>query len=129
MKNKMLCLLAIMLVAACQREEICQTRRYSAVTEGFETTRTSLNEDNEVLWNKDDMIAIFENNDKPSKYQITSSSAGQASAEFSLVTPAQKGTSIGADVAVYPYDESLAVSRMSTGMYRLKELTVPAGQE
>ena len=129
MKNKMLCLLAIMLVAACQREEICQTRRYSAVTEGFETTRTSLNEDNEVLWSKDDMIAIFENNDKPSKYQITSSSAGQASAEFSVVTPAQKGTSIGADVAVYPYDESLAVSRMSTGMYRLKELTVPAVQE
>ena len=129
MKNKMLCLLAIMLVAACQREEICQTRRYSAVTEGFETTRTSLNEDNEVLWSKDDMIAIFENNDKPSKYQITSSSAGQASAEFSLVTPAQKGSAIGADVAVYPYDESLAVSRMSTGMYRLKEFTVPAVQE
>ena len=129
MKNKMLFLLAIMLVAACQREEICQTRRYSAVTEGFETTRTSLNEDNEVLWSKDDMIAIFENNDKPSKYQITSSSAGQASAEFSLVTPAQKGSAIGAVVAVYPYGESLAVSRVSTGTYRLKELTVPAVQK
>ena len=129
MKNKMLFLLAIMLVAACQREEMQQARSYSAVTEGFEQSRTSLDEDNRVLWSAGDEIAIFENNDKPSKYQITSSSAGQASAEFSVVTPAQKGTSIGADVAVYPYDESLAVSRMSTGMYRLKELTVPAVQE
>ena len=129
MKNKILLLAAVMMIAGCQREEMQQARSYSAVTEGFEQSRTSLDEDNRVLWSAGDEIAIFENNDKPSKYQITSSSAGKASAEFSLVTPAQKGSAIGADVAVYPYDESLAVSRMSTGMYRLKELTVPAVQE
>mgnify|MGYP006932894699 CR=1 FL=1 len=129
MKNKMLFLLATMLVAACQREEICQTRRYSAVTEGFETTRTSLDEDNRVLWSAGDEIAIFENKDMPSRYQVAESSAGQPSAEFFLMVEAQSGTAAGADVAVYPYAESLTLAKMSTGAYRVRELELPEVQK
>ena len=129
MRNKIIFLLAVALIAGCQREEMRETRHYSAVTEGFEKTRTSLDEDNRVLWNKEDMVAIFENNDKPSGYQITSSSAGKPSADFVLMLPAQKGTAIGADVAVYPYGESLTLSKMSTGTYRVKGLSVPEVQK
>lgn len=129
MKNKILFLLAIVMVAACQREEIRETRRYTAVTEGFEKTRTSLDENNRVLWSEEDMIAIFENNDKPSGYQVSSSSAGQPSAEFYLVSEAEEGMAIGADVAVYPYEESLTLSRMSTGAYRVNGLSVPNVQK
>lgn len=129
MRNKIIFLLAVALIAGCQREEMRETLRYSAVTEGFDNTRTSLDEDNRVLWSEEDMVAIFENNDKPSGYQITSSSAGQPSAEFVLMQQAQKGTAVGADVAVYPYDESLTLSRMSTGIYRVNGLSLPEVQQ
>ena len=50
MKNKMLFLAAVMMIAGCQIEEIQQMRSYGAVTEGFDESRTSLDEDNRVLW-------------------------------------------------------------------------------
>ena len=110
MKNKILLLAAVMMIAGCQREEMQQARSYSAVTEGFEQSRTSLDEDNRVLWSAGDEIAIFENKDVPSRYQVAESSAGQSSAEFFLIEEAQSGTAAGADVAVYPYAESLTLS-------------------
>ena len=48
MKNKILLLAAVMMIAGCQREEMQQARSYSAVTEGFEQSRTSLDEDTQV---------------------------------------------------------------------------------
>ena len=72
MKKKILLLAAIIVIAGCQREEMQQARSYSAVTEGFEQSRTSLDEDNRVLWSAGDEIAIFENKDVPSRYQVRS---------------------------------------------------------
>ena len=129
MKNKILLLAAIMVIAGCQREEMQQARSYSAVTEGFEQSRTSLDEDNRVLWSAGDEIAIFEDNDKHSRYQVSESSAGQSSAEFFLMEDAQSGMAVGADVAVYPYAESLTLSKMSTGAYRVRGLDVPEVQK
>lgn len=129
MKNKILLLAAVMMIAGCQREEMQQARSYSAVTEGFEQSRTSLDEDNRVLWSAGDEIAIFENKDVPSRYQVSESSAGQSSAEFFLIEEAQSGTAAGADVAVYPYAESLTLSKMSTGAYRVRGLDVPEVQK
>ena len=129
MKNFLCILTALAVLAGCQHNEIVEGRRFSAVVEEFLKTKTSLDEANRVLWTKEDLIAVFEDNDTYSRYQVIPSSAGQSSAEFYLMQAARKTKAIGADVAVYPFGESLSLSQSSAGDYLISGISLPAVQK
>lgn len=129
MKNFLCILTMLVVLAGCQHNEIVEERRFSAVLEEFGKTRTSLDDANRILWSKEDLIAVFEDNDTYSRYQIIPSSAGQSSAEFFLMAAARKTAAIGADVAVYPFGESLSLSQSSAGDYLISGISLPAVQK
>lgn len=130
MKNFLLLFISILLLtAACERYEMEGVRTYRAAVESFDATRTTIGEDNKVIWSAEDQIAVFENSEYAGRFQITSASAGQSSAEFVMMEPGQSGMKIGSDVALYPYSETARCSLMSTGDYRVSGVSIPSVQQ
>lgn len=130
MKNFLLLFSAVVMsLVACDRFEMEDVKTYRAVVETFDATRTSLGEGNKIVWSSDDLISVFENNENASRYQVASSSAGNPEASFVLMEEGKNGAEIGADIAVYPFSQSLECSRLSTGDYRVSGLSVPSVQQ
>lgn len=129
MKNFLLLLtVAVLMMSACDRYEINDVKTYHAVVESFNAARTSLTDGNAIVWSAEDLIAVFENNENAGRYQVTSASAGRPEASFVLMEEVKAGTKIGADIAVYPFSQSLKCSRLSTGDYRVSGLAIPSVQ-
>lgn len=131
MKNRISMLIIISLfLTAClqeQRDDFI-IRTFRGYVEDFTSTRTSLDDDNRVLWVKNDLISVFEDNQNPAAYKITIHSAGQTSAEFVKTANASAGSSIGANVALYPYSENARCVRLSTGDCRISGFEIPSVQ-
>lgn len=129
MKNFLLLFSAVVMsLVACDRFEMEDVKTYRAVVETFDATRTSLGEGNKIVWSSEDLISVFENNENASRYQVVSSSAGNPEASFVLMEEGKNGAEIGADIAVYPFSQSLECSRLSTGDYRVSGLSIPSVQ-
>lgn len=131
MKNKISMLIIISLfLTGClqeQRDDFA-FRMFRGHVEDFSSTKTTLGDENMVLWSEGDMISVFEDNDESSCYKITDESAGKSNAEFVEVADIPDGTSIGANVAVYPYLQSARCARLSTGDFRISGFELPAVQ-
>lgn len=131
MKNWISTLIIISLfLTAClqeQRDDF-NIRTFRGYVEDFTSTRTSLDEDNRVLWVKNDLISVFEDNQNPAAYKITIHSAGKPSAEFVKTANASSGSSIGSNVALYPYSETVRCTRLSTGDCRISGFEIPSVQ-
>lgn len=125
----MLIIISLFLTACLQEQRDDFTiRTFRGYVEDFTSTRTSLDDDNRVLWVKNDQISVFEDNQNPAAYKITIHSAGQTSAEFVKTANASAGSSIGANVALYPYSESARCVRLSTGDCRISGFEIPSVQ-
>lgn len=129
MKAVILPLLMACAIVACQEAEIEEPRYITALTEGFDQTRTSLGEYNRVLWSAEDLIAVFSDRDTPDRYQVASSSVGKPSADFYLMEESRSRVRIGANLAVYPYTTSLTCTSESAGQYILEGISVPSVQQ
>lgn len=129
MKAVVLPLLMACAIVACQEAEIEEPRYITAATEGFDQTRTSLGEDNRVLWSAEDLIAVFADRDTPDRYQVASASVGKPSADFYLMEESRSRVRIGANLAVYPYTTSLTCTSESAGQYILEGISVPSVQQ
>ena len=108
----------VMLTVGCQNEmvdaSVADAPDFTAVTEAFETpAKTTMNSDRDLLWSKGDQLAIFRNRTAPDRYQVTDATAGTGKGLFYAVAVQDRATSddIAANVAYYPYSESLSCSR------------------
>ena len=108
---------AALALTACQEERFEGTDnsdKYFASVETFGSdTKTALGEGRSVVWSAEDRIAIFEGVGQGKVYQVLDSYIGKSSGEFSLVeetVPERFYSLCEGTVAVYPFDEDLAVS-------------------
>ena len=117
-------LLAALMVCGCQEEElnlnVSEPKTFTAIIEdnySGETTKTSLDENGNVLWKKGDQVSIFAGSTINEQYQITDDSDGKTSANLNRVSAPDfvAGSEIGNNVAYYPYSSSTAIAKSETG--------------
>ncbi|MDY5042848.1 MAG: leucine-rich repeat domain-containing protein [Candidatus Cryptobacteroides sp.] len=124
MKKILLLSIGIALSVACQQENTPGSPEqktgtdYLASLECFDgPTKTSMTEDNGIVWKKGDQIAIFQGATVADTYQVKDQCDGTASGIFTLVSDNSEvngefssGMEIPANIAVYPYSEGLGCS-------------------
>ena len=129
-------LTAIFLLAGCQEEPsdngIGTGNYYASVEEFSSDTKTTLVEGNRVVWSDEDRIAIFEGHDEGQAYQILDSYIGKSTGEFSIIegvtTEGGSGSAFDKTIAVYPYNDELAVSYNENG-YMISGVRFPQDQQ
>ena len=124
MKKILLLSIGIALSVACQQENNPESpvqktdAEFSSSIESFDgSTKTSMTEDNSIVWTKGDQIAIFQGATVADTYQVKDQCDGTASGIFTLVSDNSEvngefssGMEIPANIAVYPYSEGLGCS-------------------
>ena len=133
MKKLFFAVIAIMaFFAACQKNEIAEASRDGqvlyATIEDWSSTRTVMDEDNNIRWSEGDQIVGFLNSTLGLKYQVTASSVGQTSASFDEVSSGglNAGTYLDHIIAYYPYSSAVKVAK-SGADYAL-EVVLPSEQ-
>ena len=124
MKKILLLSIGIALSVACQQETTPESpvqktdEEFSSSLESFDSpTKTSMTEDNSIVWTKGDQIAIFQGATVADTYQVKDQCDGTASGIFTLVSDNSEvngefssGMEIPANIAVYPYSDGLGCS-------------------
>ena len=141
-RNLMLLFVGASMVMACQQNQIdvqqMEDDVFYAAIENDDQTRTTLDENNNVMWSANDQLTIFKKSSINSKYQVTSSSAGKTTGTFTKVYAGNDdeftaGGELDHNVAVYPYQEQLAVSRADdadlASRYEIEGMVLPEDQE
>ena len=96
--------------------------------EEIAATKTSLNQNNQVLWSADDELVIFEKSSSGSKYKVQSQSSG-VQANFEKVSAGVgAGTVLDDNVAFYPYSSGVECVSTSSTSYKISGFTVPHTQ-
>ena len=118
MKFRILSILAaILCIPSCQISEVESTNDsgFHGHMEGFIDTRTSLDQNNNILWSKSDQLLIFNGTTLGSIYEVDENSIGETSASFNYVGAVSSGFVAGTDV-----DHNIAVYPMNTDIKCLK---------
>ena len=124
MKKILLLSIGIALSVACQQENTPESpvqktdAEFTSSLESFDSpTKTSMTEDNGIVWTKGDQIAIFQGATVADTYQVKDQCDGTASGIFTLVSDNSEvngefssGMEIPANIAVYPYSDGLSCS-------------------
>ena len=124
MKKILLLSIGIALSVACQQENTPESpvhktdEEFVSSLESFDSpTKTSMTEDNSIVWTKGDQIAIFQGATVADTYQVKDQCDGTASGIFTLISDNSEvngefssGMEIPANIAVYPYSEGLGCS-------------------
>ncbi len=109
---------------ACQQEIILENpvqntgEEFVASLECFDgPTKTSMTEENSIVWTKGDQIAIFQGATVADTYQVKEQCDGTSSGIFTLISDNSEvngefssGMEIPANIAVYPYSDGLGCS-------------------
>ena len=133
-KQSAYCLLAAFMLCGCQEElnlNISEPKTFTATIEDNYSggaTKTSLDENGNVLWKKGDQVCVFAGSTINEQYQITDESAGKTSANLNRVSTPDfvAGSEIGNNVAYYPYSSTNAITKSETG-YKVS-VVLPATQ-
>ncbi len=141
-RNLVLLFVGASMVMACQQNQIdvqqMEDDVFYAAIENDDQTRTTLDENNNVMWSANDQLTIFKKSSINSKYQVASSSAGKTTGTFTKVYAGNDdeftaGGELDHNVAVYPYQEQLAVSRADdadlASRYEIEGMVLPEEQE
>ena len=141
-RNLVLLFVGALMVMACQQNQIdvqqMEDDVFYAAIENDDQTRTTLDENNNVMWSANDQLTIFKKSSINSKYQVASSSAGKTTGTFTKVYAGNDdeftaGGELDHNVAVYPYQEQLAVSRADdadlASRYEIEGMVLPEEQE
>ncbi|MDD6751332.1 MAG: leucine-rich repeat domain-containing protein [Bacteroidales bacterium] len=121
MKKIILLSIGIALSVACQQETTPESpvqksdAEFVASLESFDgPTKTSMTEDNGIVWTKGDQIALFRGATVADTYQVKDQCDGTASGIFDLITDNSGESSSGMEnptnIAVYPFSEGLGCS-------------------
>ena len=134
MKKVFLSLAAIMAIAACDKPEVSQSPASPdmifASIESETSTRTYMDEFNNILWSENDQIVSFVKSTAGCKYQIAQGCVGKSYATFDKVSSdssADGSESIPHVIAYYPY--SASVNASWTGSHYTVEAVLPAEQK
>lgn len=139
MKTRVLYLFAAVLVLfSCTNENIAtvlpDTDEFYCSIENEEPTRTSLDQNNNVIWSAEDQLVIFKKSSIPSKYQISESHVGKTSGSFYKVNSDEfnAGSELDHNVALYPYQENIEITKLDsdspTSSYKITGYNFPAEQ-
>lgn len=127
MKKLLLTLIPALTFWACQQEELGQDQflSFSASVETF-STKTSLGENNVILWGALDMVSIFAKSEANLAYKVANGDGGKSSCSLTAVqqTNMVPGDAISHNVAYYPYSESVICEQSSTS-YILSNIFLP----
>ena len=143
MKRALYISLIYLCAVACQDSinepaEINSTCNHITVElEDFCSTRTTLDENNNIIWNNDDQLVGFMQTTLPSRYMIDSESVGTQSGNFTLIENHGStdhivtGTELAHNVILYPYSESSVCYKADNSLpessYRLR-ISIPEVQ-
>ena len=124
---------AILLIPGCNNEianphDNVDGSIFAASTESFSgSSKTSLNDDYNILWSKGDRIAIFLDSQKASEYQITDATAGTNNGHFTLAGSQNGYIGNGRNVAFYPYIDGIECKKNNSS-YLISDITLPGIQ-
>ena len=141
-RNLVLLFVGASMVMACQQNQIdvqqMEDDVFYAAIGNDDQTKTTLDENNNVMWSANDQLTIFKKSSINSKYQVTSSSAGKTTGTFTKVYAGNDdeftaGGELDHNVAVYPYQEQLTVSRADdadlASRYEIEGMVLPEEQK
>ena len=133
-------LVAVLAVCGCQKAEkkeavsvqSPEAKVFTAIMEaGFDgiETKTSLDNNGNVLWKMGDQVSIFVGSTINEQYQVTDASDGKTAAALNRVTSPGfvAGTDIDNNVAFYPYATTTGLAKNGSG-YVISDITLPATQ-
>ena len=132
-KCTLIMLAAAMSFAACQEVEapLAEENVLSAVIEQDETTKTAMDDNNNILWSANDQIVAFMKSSYGHKYQVKSSFIGKSYADFSRISSGSgddlsAGNEWNHNVAYYPYSE--AIECLKSGSNYTLDVVLPSEQ-
>ena len=133
-------LVAVLAVCGCQKAEkkeavsvqSPEAKVFTAIMEaGFDgiETKTSLDNNGNVLWKMGDQVSIFAGSTINEQYQVTDASDGKTAAALNRVTSPGfvAGGEIGNNVAFYPYASATGIAKNGSG-YVISDITLPPTQ-
>ena len=134
-KSFLFLLAAAMTLAACQKTEISapstEGATLSATIEDVASTKTYIDEDNNICWNAWDEVIAFMKSSYGQRYAIVESYAGKTYAEFTKVGTDDEDQSAGQDlshnVVFYPYSKNIECVQ-SDSEYILNSVSLPNWQ-
>lgn len=118
MKNFLRIVIVLITIFSCQREEIFQTDEFSTTDlhgaiESINVTKTSMDENNNVLWSMGDQLVAFMRTTLAAKYQVKEQYVGSATGGFSKITDngnnddLETGQEIDHNIIWYPYSDNV----------------------
>lgn len=133
MKRIILSVLAMSaLLCGCQKDQVSDVSRkqgiIQATIEEMSSTRTVMDEDNNIRWSEGDQIVGFMRSTLGVKYQVSAASVGKTSASFEEVSSGglNAGTELEHIIAYYPYSSS--VSAAKSGSNYTLDVVLPTEQ-
>ena len=126
-------LAAVMSFAACQEvgAPLAEENVLSAVIEQDETTKTVMDDNNNILWSENDQIVAFMKSSYGHKYQVNPSFVGKSYADFSMISSGSgndlsAGNEWNHNVVYYPYSSS--VECLKSGSHYTLDVVLPSEQ-
>lgn len=136
MKRIILGILAVSaMLCGCQKndvsEQVQESATLQATIEDVASTKTVMDANNNILWQEGDQIVAFMKSSYRHKYQLLSSYAGKAYADFEPVSSGNggnlsAGTEWDHNVAYYPYSET--VECLKSGSNYVIDVILPSEQ-
>jgi lysophospholipase L1-like esterase len=129
-------MIMLVVVTSCRQieplveQELSQGPEFTAEIESFDPeTKTAL-DGNSVVWSAADQIAVFQGMAKADKYQVNDDCVGTTSGTFGIVAKGEAAAeeTFNANIAIYPYQDGLAVTPTSATEYKITGLTIPSTQ-
>lgn len=139
MKIRVLYLFAsLVALISCTDEQVTtvttDSDEFYCSIENEELTRTSLDQNNNVIWSAEDQLVIFKKSSIPSKYQISESHIGKTFGSFYKINSEEfsAGSELDHNVALYPYKENLEITKLDSdspkSSYKITGYDFPAEQ-
>lgn len=105
------------LLCGCQKDHVSELTQergtIQATIEEISSTRTVMDEDNNIRWSEGDQIVGFMRSTLGVKYQVSAASVGKTSASFEEVSSGglNAGTELEHIIAYYPYSSSVSAAK------------------
>ena len=130
-----------LLITACQQVELPVEQEpvsgpeFTAQAETFGAQTKTAMDENSVVWNADDQVAIFQGLSTADKYQVKEDGIGKTSATFEIIAKGNgsNATDLPANVAIYPYESGITCTPVTAEngtvtSYQIAGVTIPSTQ-
>lgn len=136
MKRIIITLATSLAILSCQHKETDlieeQTKgNLHAETENIDS-KTTLNDDHQVIWNSGDMVAVFNESTLNQPYLVTDGTEGSVSCDLECTGSSDEGSDVGDilvhKVAYYPYSSEVTCASNDSGGYTISDIEIETEQ-